>query len=178
MVATPNGRAGETWDRSHRLIAWSRALSAQSRRLVRPVFRGGSDTDGGMLRVVDLTGIRILVVDDNDDNADVLATFLRVCGATVLTARGAAEALTSLDARPPINLLLTDLSMPGVNGIELVERVRAHPKHAGLPAVAVSGYPESYFASDAERFSAFILKPIDVEALAAIVKRLVATTPR
>jgi CheY-like chemotaxis protein len=174
MVVTLNAGRGETWDRSHRLMAWSRVLLSESQRLVRPVLRGASDNDRRMIRVSDLTGIRIIVVDDNEDNADLLATFLGSCGATVLTARSGAEALGYLDARPAIDLLLTDLAMPGLNGIELVKRVRAHPRHAALPAVAVSGYPESYFAGDAERFSAFILKPVDVDALAATVKNLVA----
>jgi CheY-like chemotaxis protein len=178
MVVTLNARPGETWERSHRLIAWSRVLLAQSQRLMRPVCRGASDSDGRMIRVTDLTGIRILVVDDNEDTADLLATFLGSCGATVLSARSGAEALGCLDARPAIDLLLTDLAMPGLNGIELVKRVRAHPRHAALPAVAVSGYPETYFAGDAERFSTFILKPVDVDALAATVKRLVAARNR
>lgn len=168
-----SGRAAETWDQSLMLIAWSRALVAQSQRLVRPVFRGGSDPDSGMIRVTDLTGIRIMLVDDDQDNVEVLATFLRMCGATALAARRADETLSSLDVRPPVDLLLTDLSMPRLSGFELVQRVRAHPAHASLPAIAVSGFPENYFATDAECFSAFILKPVDLDALAATVKRLV-----
>jgi len=72
------------WDRSAALIAWSRALIAWSRRLQRPVFRRASDTGGGgMIRVTDLSGITVIVVDDNDDNVDVFATFLRGCGRTL-----------------------------------------------------------------------------------------------
>jgi CheY-like chemotaxis protein len=163
------------WDRSQVLIAWSHALIAQSRRIRRPVFRGGSDEDGGMIRVIDLSDIRVIVVDDNADNVDILATFLRACGATVLTAVSGVVALAYLDTEPPVHLVLTDLAMPGLNGIELLRRLRAHPKHARLPVIAVSGYPENYFSSDSERFSAFILKPVDLDALSAIVKRLIAT---
>jgi PleD family two-component response regulator len=141
MAETLHGRAAEIWDRSHTLVAWSRALLAQSRRLVRPVFRGSSDSDGGMIRVTDLTGIRIMVVDDDEDTVDLLATFLRVCGATVLTARSAGEALTYLNARPPINVLLTDLAMPGVSGAEL-SQTHARPSAAcGTPGRRGVGLP-------------------------------------
>jgi two-component system CheB/CheR fusion protein len=145
---------------------------------VRPVFRGGSDSDGDILRVTDLSGIRVMVVDDEEDTVEVLDTFLRICGATVLTARNGAEALSYLNARPRIDVLLTDLSMPAVNGIDLVRRIRAHPLHDALPAIAVSGYPESHFGRDAECFAAFLLKPVDPDALAAAVKRLVPVRQR
>ena len=155
------------WDRSRALVAWSRVLVAHSRRLARPAFRGGSDVDDR------LAGIRVIVVDDDEDNADVFSTFLRACGATVVTARSGAEALVCLD-REPIDLLLTDVAMPHLSGIDLLRRVRAHPRHATMPAIVMSGYPERDFALDAGRFSAFMLKPVELDELAAMVKRLVA----
>jgi CheY-like chemotaxis protein len=160
------------------LISWSRVLVAQSQRLVTPVFRGGSDSDGDILCVTDLTGIRVMVVDDDKDNVEVMDMFLRICGATVLTARSGAEALSYLNARPPIDVLLTDLTMPAVDGIELVRRIRAHRTHGGVPAVAVSGYPESHFGRDADYFLAFLLKPVDLDTLAASVKRVVPVRQR
>jgi CheY-like chemotaxis protein len=180
MAATMYGPRAETWDRSLRLTSWSRVLVAQSQRLVRPVFRGGSDSDsdGDVLRFTDLTGIRVMVVDDDKDNVEVMDTFLRICGATVLTARSGAEALSYLNVRPRIDVLLTDLTMPALDGIELVRRIRAHPTHGAVPAVAVSGYPESRFGKDAECFSAFLLKPVDLDTLAATVKRVVPVRQR
>jgi CheY-like chemotaxis protein len=163
------------WERSQALMAWSRTLIARSRRLARPIFRGGSDSEDGMLRITDLAGITVLLVDDDQDSVEILALFLGVCGATVRAARSGAEGLAYLDTEPRIDVLVTDCAMPGVDGIELVKAMRTRPKHSAVPAIAVSGYPEKYFESDAERFSAFILKPIDVDVLAATVKRLAAS---
>ena len=72
----------------------------------------------GVIPVTNLSGITVLVVDDNEDNVDVLATFLRTSGATIVTAASGLEALTRLDAERHIDLLLTDLAMPGLSGIE------------------------------------------------------------
>jgi two-component system CheB/CheR fusion protein len=169
-------RAVDNWDRSHALGAWSRALIAQRCRLRRPIFRGGSDAagqDGRALRSCDLSGITLIVVDDNDDNVDVFATFLGACGASVLVARSAREALACLQHERSIDLMLTDLSMPGMNGIELVDEVRAHPRYAALPTIAVSGFPEQFFDGEPSRFSAFVLKPVELDELAAKVQTLV-----
>ena len=114
-------------------------------------------------------------MDDNADNIDVVATYLRVCGAAVLTAQNGIEALTFLTGDPVIDLLVTDLAMPGLNGIDLVRRLRAQPDYSGLPVIALSGFPEKYFAGDGERFSAFMLKPVDLDDRVATVKHLIAT---
>lgn len=76
--------------------------------------------------------------------------------------------------REPIDLLVTDVAVPDLSGIELLRRVRAHPRHATIPAIVMSGYPETDFALDAGRFSAFMFKPVELDELATMVKRLVA----
>jgi CheY-like chemotaxis protein len=130
----------------------------------------------GFAPISNLSGLRLIVVDDNGDNADLFAEFLRACGATVRVAWSGEEALRCLDAEPPFDLMLTDLAMPGLNGIELLSRMRA--RHATLPAIAVSGFPEKNFVGDAAQFSAFLLKPVELELLAATIERVVTPAPQ
>ena len=126
----------------------------------------------------DLSGITVMVVDDDADNAEVFATFLESCGASVVVTHSGIEALARLDEVLTIDILLTDLSLPKVDGIQLVRSVRAHSVHGSLPAIAVSGYPEKFFAEDALQFTTFMLKPVELDALAAEVRRLVLASAR
>src|SRR5690349_19710008 len=90
-----------------------------------------------------LRGIRVLVVDDNADVRDLIAAVLVSAEADVQTADSADSALAAIQARPP-DVLLCDLHMPGIDGFELIHRVRAWERLAGvrapLPAAAVSAY--------------------------------------
>jgi CheY-like chemotaxis protein len=62
--------------------------------------------------MLDLSGLTLLVVDDNDDALDMLTTYLRSCGAHVLQTRSAIGALAYVDTNQSIDAVATDLSMP------------------------------------------------------------------
>jgi len=115
------------------------------------------------LNFPDLTGRIILVVEDNDDALDMVGTFLRVCGAHILPASTGFAALAYLDTEPRIDAVVTDLSMPGMDGIELLRRLRAHPSRPDIPAIALTGFHEHYL--DTSGFSAFLRKPADLDRL-------------
>jgi CheY-like chemotaxis protein len=115
------------------------------------------------LALPDLNGRTILVVDDNDDALDMLSMFLRTCGAYVLQARSALGALAYIDTQPTIDALITDLSMPEMDGTELVRRLRSHPSRSTLPAIAVTGFSEFYM--DTSGFTAFFRKPVNLDQL-------------
>ena len=115
------------------------------------------------LNLPDLTGRIILVVDDNDDALDMVGTFLQMCGADVLPACTGFAALAYLDTEPRIDALVTDLSMPGMDGIELVRRLRAHPSRSNIPAIALTGLHEHYL--DTSGFTAVLRKPADLDRL-------------
>jgi CheY-like chemotaxis protein len=117
------------------------------------------------LDLPDLTGRTILVVDDNDDALDMLGTFLRACGAYVLQARTGTGALAYIDTQPLIDAIITDLSMPGMDGVELVQRVRQHPSRAWIPAIALTGFHENYMNTERAGFTAFLRKPVNFDAL-------------
>lgn len=128
--------------------------------------------------VVSLAGLRIVVVDDEPDARDALATVLRHRDATVETARSAREALEIVAARPP-DVLLADIGMPHVDGYQLLEEVRRHadPRVNRLPAIAVTAYSSQ---PDRERidqagFNALVVKPVPardlVRAVASVLGR-------
>jgi CheY-like chemotaxis protein len=122
-----------------------------------------------------LAGIRVLVVDDTVDSLEMLKLTLELEGAQVFAASSAAEAFDVLE-RETVDVLVTDLGMPRVDGYGLLRSVRKeHPDHNGyVPAVALTG-----FASDDDRartlaagFRAHLTKPVDVEALIELLREL------
>ena len=129
-------------------------------------------------RLPPLDGVRILVVDDEADAREVVACALEACGATVLVAASGEEALeVLLERRQHVDVLLSDLSMPGMDGHELIRRVRRQPdaSAASLPAAAVTACAD---ANERQRalaagFQMHMAKPLVPEALARAVARLV-----
>ena len=77
-----------------------------------------------------LRGIRVLVVDDNADVRDLIAAVLERAAADVSTADSAEQALEAIKAQRP-DVLLCDLHMPGIDGFELIHRLRAWERDGG-----------------------------------------------
>jgi len=119
----------------------------------------------------------LLVVDDEPMLRDVETQILRVQGYTVLEAGNAAKALRLAREAAAIHLLITDFSMPEVDGLELTRRFRAvHPK---TPVLMVSGSlpPIRHRADDLGRFE-FLAKPFQFDELLHKVRTLLdATAP-
>ncbi|MDQ2779783.1 MAG: response regulator [Pseudomonadota bacterium] len=106
--------------------------------------------------------MRILYVEDNDDLRDIQCELLREHGYSH-TAVGTAEEAEALFAAEPFDLLLTDVSLPRITGIELARRLRLLQPQ--LWVAYLSGYDVSPLAHNAERTRAF-QKPVDDEVLA------------
>jgi CheY-like chemotaxis protein len=125
--------------------------------------------------IPDLRGTSILAVDDDDDALTMVRDILEASGATVVTAHSASDALQALTEFPP-NVLIADLGMPGVDGFELVQKVRAHldPKVSQVPAAALTAFARSEDRARALQsgFDLHLAKPIDPEALMAAVAQL------
>src|SRR5438874_810665 len=98
------------------------------------------------LNLPDLRGLTLLVVDDDADTVEVLSTFLTACGAHTLFARSALGGLAYLDTTPRLDAVITDLSMPGMDGVEFVSKIRRHPlpSRRTVPVIALTGFEESY----------------------------------
>ena len=120
----------------------------------------------------------VLVVDDDAMVRDLETQILRLQGYTVLEAESAAEALRVAASAVTIHLLITDLVMPEVDGLELTRQFRA--VHPGTPVLMVSGSLPVLRARsepDLERFD-FLAKPFQFEELLHKVRRLLdATAP-
>lgn len=117
-------------------------------------------------RALRCTGLRLLVVDDDPGTVEALAILLRLEGAHVLAANTGEQAL-ELAANQPLDLVLTDLGMPGMDGYQLLARLRERPASAALPVIAVTGFGRE---NDARRtneagFAAHIGKPVQMAEL-------------
>jgi two-component system CheB/CheR fusion protein len=121
----------------------------------------------------DIGGLRILLVDDVEDAVLVMKSLLDMHGARVLVATGARQALEIL-AREEVDLLVSDISMPEMDGYALLREVRRLPRHADLPAVAVTGLAREQDIAMAREagFAAHLGKPLSVDRLLAIIPGL------
>jgi len=79
----------------------------------------------------------VLVVDDNDDNVRIMSTILLARGFEVRIARDGKSALQSVEQQRP-DLILLDIMMPGMNGMEVLDAIKTHPRSASIPVVMVT----------------------------------------
>jgi CheY-like chemotaxis protein len=117
-----------------------------------------------------MAGESILVVDDNPQNLKLARVMLRAEGYEVRTAVNAEEALELLDGYTP-RLILMDIQLPGMDGLELTRRLKADPARRDVLIIALTAYA---MKSDHERALAagcdgYLAKPIDIEALSTTV---------
>jgi len=118
-----------------------------------------------------LAGIRVLLVDDDDDMRDAAGALLEQYGAEVTAVASAPAALAALERSRP-HVLLSDLSMPGESGYDLMRKVAA--RDATLPAAALTGFgdQEDRRRALAAGFRMHLAKPLEAKALVAAVATL------
>ncbi|WP_095081348.1 response regulator [Pseudomonas sp. Irchel s3h17] len=114
----------------------------------------------------------VLIVDDDKDARELLAEIFTQGGIRCMTAGSGEAALELLQATPSIGLMITDLRMGKIDGLELIRRVRGSVGVA-LPVIIVSGDADVKDAIAAMHLSVvdFLLKPIDAKQLLAVVRR-------
>ncbi len=114
--------------------------------------------------------IRILVVDDSPDTLEVLKRNLKAEGYTVFVSLGAVEAIKIIESSP-VDLVITDLKMPEVDGLSLVRHIQENYKHTGV--MMITGYPSIEGAVEAVKSGAeeYLSKPFTDEELLLAVKR-------
>jgi CheY-like chemotaxis protein len=118
---------------------------------------------------------RILYVEDNDDNVYVVQQRLGRAGHTILVARDGAAGIAMAAAEKP-DLVLMDLSMPGLDGWEATRRLKAAPETRAIPVLALSSHA---MAGDREKALAagcddYDTKPIDIARLRGKIETLLA----
>ena len=123
-----------------------------------------------------LTGVRVLIVDDDPAARETMAKVLGIAGAQTRAARGIDDALDTLGAFRP-DVLLSDLAMRGGDGYALIRAVRSLPAERGgcLRAAALTGraHPDDGMRAVAAGYDAQLAKPVEPVALLATVARLV-----
>ena len=125
--------------------------------------------DGGGVPAL-FSGYRVLVVDDNVDSADSIAELLRQCGNTVHSTYGAQSALAlGPEFRP--SLVLMDIGMPGIDGLQAAALMRDTPWGRAAVLVAMTGYgqPEDRRKAFQAGFDHHLTKPVDLDALARCI---------
>lgn len=119
----------------------------------------------------------VLVVDDEPDSIYLVTEVLNFYGATVYGAKDGVEALAMLERITP-DVVLTDLSMPRMDGWTLISKIREHPTMSTLPVVALT----AGYAGDRERglaagFTSFLNKPIKAVTLLTDLLERVESLP-
>ena len=136
--------------------------------------RGFAETAAGA--PIRLDGIRIILVEDDDDGRDVLTIIMELAGANVVPARSVREALALLDTIRP-DVIVSDVGMPDEDGYTLIRAVRAREREGGgsIPAIALTGYvaPEDRARLLAAGFQTHVRKPVEAAEIVAAVASLV-----
>lgn len=119
--------------------------------------------DKGEASKAGATGLRLLVVEDDANERELLAGLLRLYGYDVTVASDGVDALKMLEQRPRPDIMLLDINMPNCGGMEVVQRIRSDQRFANLPVYAVSGADPGTVGvrSDLARLNGWFPKPID-----------------
>jgi hypothetical protein len=153
-VESPERLLDETALFLHRIVA---DLPDEKRRMLEVLH--SSDED--------LVGRTVLLVDDDARNIFALSSVLERRGMQVLTATTGSEAVAIIEQRPEIALVLMDIMMPGMDGYETMQVIRADPAHRRLPIIALTakamkGDREKCLEAGA---SDYLAKPVNTEQL-------------
>lgn len=122
---------------------------------------------------IDLRPLDLLLVEDNQDIAETLAELLAGAGHRVHVVGSAEEALRALRQKAP-DVVLCDIGLPGMDGVELAARLRSDPELAGLKLIAMTGYGDASTQSRvaAVGFDHLLTKPVQLEALSQCLARV------
>ena len=120
-----------------------------------------------------LSHTRFLIVDDSEDTIAMLDELLKVSGASVRTATNGADALRIAE-KNEFDVILSDISMPEMDGFEFLQRLRQISGREHVPVIAITGFGRS---GDIERaraagFYSHLTKPLNLQALAEVLKEL------
>jgi PAS domain S-box-containing protein len=130
-------------------------------------------------KTTDLTPLKVVVVDDEADARDLIKRVLEECGAQVLVAGSAADALALVERHKP-DILISDIGMPDIDGYELLRRVRALGAARGgrVPAVALTAFARSQDRTRALHagYLAHLAKPVEPSELIATIATIAGRT--
>ena len=114
---------------------------------------------------------KILVVDDEETIRDLLSTFLTADGYEVITAADGAEALELAKTESP-QVILMDVKMPGLDGIEACKRLKSEEKTKFIPVIMITGYQDRAVEAYLEGADDFVNKPFDKVEISFRIKSM------
>ncbi len=124
--------------------------------------------------------VRVLVVEDNADLLELFSRQLEFLGFHVSVAKNGVEAVaTALSEHPDV--ILMDIVMPGMDGLEAVSQIRADPKTREIPVLAVTGWVSSHNSRHTYRargFNDYIAKPFTHKDLLSAIRQLLTDTDK
>jgi CheY-like chemotaxis protein len=122
---------------------------------------------------LDLSGCKILLVDDNEQNLELLLAYMEDLGCKLQTARDGREALESVDREPP-DLILLDVMMPHMSGFQACKILKSNPATRKIPVVMVTALNEVSDAERAKELEAddFLTKPVNRAELITRVRAM------
>jgi len=117
--------------------------------------------------------MKILLVEDDEINRFILKKLLEKNQFIVTTANDGKDAMNKLKTDINFDIIMTDIMMPEMNGIELLEAVKAHPILKSIPIIGFSqGNLEHMKAKTIQRFDALFPKPLEIEKILSTIKTL------
>jgi PAS domain S-box-containing protein len=123
----------------------------------------------------ELAGKRVLAVDDQEVNRKLLARQLESQGMRVVTAGSGSTALACLRAGKPFDVILLDMQMPEMDGIQLAEKIRELPEYKSTPVVMLTSLGRREVKGDA--FAAFLTKPVKAAQLFDTLSKVLGIAP-
>ena len=120
----------------------------------------------------------VLIVDDNDRNRKLAGDVLRLARFRTLEAGTAAEGIALASEHLP-DVILMDLRLPDLDGMEAARMLRAEPRTSRIPVVAVTALPldaREDWLFDAG-FAGYVIKPIDIDGFPDVIRRFCARRP-
>ena len=115
----------------------------------------------------------VLVVDDSETVRQEIARALEKAGFAVIEARDGLEALELAD-KNALNMVILDVNMPRLNGLDMLERLMADPKHRNLPVLMLTTEAQPSMIERAKKAGAkaWVIKPLKAEQLVSVVTKL------
>jgi two-component system cell cycle response regulator DivK len=116
--------------------------------------------------------VRVLVVDDFEDARAIYAEYLQFVGFVPITAANGREAVDSAAAELP-DVIVMDLAMPVMDGVEATRRLKRDPRTAHIPVIACTGqvHGDELEKAKAAGFASIVLKPVELDQLASVVQQ-------
>ncbi|HEX9785178.1 MAG TPA: response regulator [Opitutaceae bacterium] len=118
--------------------------------------------------------MKILVIEDNPTDARLAGAVLRIDGHHVTDSPSGEGGLSAAMSERP-DVILLDLRLPGINGLEVTRALRRDPRTCATPIVAVTSYPEQYLRDEllAAGCDAYLVKPVDTRELSRKIENVV-----